>query len=344
MTNEIQEMLALVGNIIPGAEEAHFIDGWVNGNLYLRSDEVSGVLPIPVDIRIKYGMAEYQSALHSTQSQHFLASRQQTRKPVLPIHNDTEREEFRKLVAHHEAFTGKSGPDFDTAVKLWNDIAAGTDGMAYKVRHLCIDCLIEREGLKTYLQLPEHLKAYYNGEWKTQSNIKQTLAMTSAERRSIKKIIRDPRRALAAPPVKDTSLEARSVTSGLLPLPPLPSTSSDTVLYTENSLIATTSTSASHVGIPESNMDSSNTCGHVLSLQDKQKEIGKRLAAKACIDEPPKKKAKRPKQCRKCKYKDQCNGRQNIGLCKNPCKDCGIVQCRGRNTNRPNLPCHLAWD
>ncbi len=75
LTNEVQEMLAYISDVLPGAETAHMLDNWTNINLYLPSNEVSGVLPIPSDVQHKFGMAEYQPSLHSLQLQSFLASR-----------------------------------------------------------------------------------------------------------------------------------------------------------------------------------------------------------------------------------------------------------------------------
>ncbi len=45
--------------------------------------------------------------------------------------------------------------------------------------------------------------------------------------------------------------------------------------------------------------------------QDNQKDSG-RIKPKSLLAP---KKAKQPKQCQKCEYKDKCNGQQNIGLC-----------------------------
>ncbi len=133
LTNSIQEMLALVGDTIPGSESIHSIDGWVNGNLYLPTNEVSGVLPVPLDLRVKYGMAEYQPSLHSKQPQHFSCFTGSIHETILPVHSDCECELFRKLVAENPVFSGTSGPQWDAAAKIWNDIAGAADGIAYKV-------------------------------------------------------------------------------------------------------------------------------------------------------------------------------------------------------------------
>jgi hypothetical protein len=73
--------------------------GWVNGNLYQETKEVAGILPIPDELRSRSGMGSFMKSLHSKQPNHFLASMQGTRKPVLPIHNPEERELFQKLMS-----------------------------------------------------------------------------------------------------------------------------------------------------------------------------------------------------------------------------------------------------
>jgi hypothetical protein len=110
LMNELHEMLVYVHNLVP---ESRLITGWVNGNLYVLSNEVSGVLPIPDHIQVKSGMGEYQSLLHSNQPHHFLASRQGTWKPVLPIHNSNEHNLFQKLVAKNVMF---ASAHWETAV------------------------------------------------------------------------------------------------------------------------------------------------------------------------------------------------------------------------------------
>ena len=55
LTNELQEKLVFLQDILINPP---LITNWVNGNLYQRASEVSGVLPIPVDIQIKSGMSD----------------------------------------------------------------------------------------------------------------------------------------------------------------------------------------------------------------------------------------------------------------------------------------------
>jgi hypothetical protein len=120
-------MLVYVHDLVP---ETCLITGWVNRNLYVPSNEVSGVLPIPYDVWVKSGMPEYQPVLHSNQPHHFLASRQGTRKPLLPIHDSNEHNLFQHLVAQNTIFTSAN---WETAVKIWNGYADQCKEISYKV-------------------------------------------------------------------------------------------------------------------------------------------------------------------------------------------------------------------
>jgi hypothetical protein len=108
--------------------------GWVNTNLYTRTTEVLGILPIPTSIRTETGMAEYQPAADHKQKHHFLAEMQGTRKPVLPVHSPAERNLFRQLMNTSLEFNQPDGPpNWKQAIKLWNRQADMTDGISYKV-------------------------------------------------------------------------------------------------------------------------------------------------------------------------------------------------------------------
>ncbi|KAG6818718.1 hypothetical protein H0H93_002526, partial [Arthromyces matolae] len=195
LINELQEMLAFVQDVMPRAQQ---ISGWVNGNLYKHTTEVFGVLPIPLELQQKTGMSEYQHELHAKHHHSFLASLQGTRKPVLPIHNDDERDVFRNLMANVGSFTCGSGIDWEKLAKLWNGLANEQGKLSYK--------------------LSEHLTTYYNGEWATQSNVKQTLSVTAKNRVPLKKALHDPTRSIEAPQTKETSLKMHAVNKGFVPL------------------------------------------------------------------------------------------------------------------------------
>ncbi len=125
-------MLALTEDIIP---EARQLSGWVNGNLYSRTTEVFGILPIPEDVRIASGMQKYIAGLDSKQRHGFLASKQGARKAVLPLHTAAEYLLFKRLMQDEPAFNQQTGdPDWDCAVVAWNREAERNDEVYYKVR------------------------------------------------------------------------------------------------------------------------------------------------------------------------------------------------------------------
>jgi hypothetical protein len=134
MTNELQELHVYLEEVFSDTPK---ITGWINGNLYVPTAEVAGVLPIPPHVREISGMLAYESSLdsprQSRQPHQFLASLQGTRKPVLPIHSTLEKELFRKLLRDHKAFNASaSGPDWKQAIKVWNRHANDTQGIFYK--------------------------------------------------------------------------------------------------------------------------------------------------------------------------------------------------------------------
>jgi hypothetical protein len=110
------------------------ISGWVNGNLYVPTTEVLGILPIPEDIRRDCAMAPYDPLLHRSQKHYFLAEMQGTRKPILPIHTLAEKQLWRELINGNSAFSPISGePRWSDAVKIWNSKAEEQVNVAYKV-------------------------------------------------------------------------------------------------------------------------------------------------------------------------------------------------------------------
>ncbi|KAJ3725112.1 hypothetical protein C8R42DRAFT_718602 [Lentinula raphanica] len=74
-------------------------------------------------------------------------------------------------------------------------------------------------------------------------------------------------------------------------------------------------------------------------------EIISRLAVQRVEDRvqrPTKKKPRQPRRCKKCDKGEDCNGRLNVRLCPNVCRDCGRKECDGRNSKKPHIPCENA--
>lgn len=133
MINEIQELLELLGDTYQNVPQ---LSGWVNGNLYVPSSEVAGVLPIPLNVREATGMSPYDPTLATQlRSRNFLASMQFTRKPVLPVHSHAERDLFRLLIQEEKSFNPPEGgnPNWKKAVVVWNQHANAKVEISYKV-------------------------------------------------------------------------------------------------------------------------------------------------------------------------------------------------------------------
>ncbi|KAF8078294.1 hypothetical protein FPV67DRAFT_1402915 [Lyophyllum atratum] len=308
ITNALQETLCLVQHHLIDARE---MVGWVNGNLYQPTAEVAGVLPIPNQVQSSLGMATYEPSLHSKQRHFFLASMQRTRKPVLPIHDSQERDLFRDFMTGDSGFNDPvSGPNWERAARLWNDTADTREGISYK--------------------LTEQLKVYYNGDWKRNTNIKQTKSMTADARIPLKQSLRDPRRSSGAPKAPEMAKTLHSVSRGFqVSAQAGPSSSAPPVLLQV----------PPH---PLSNTSSLNMNSSPFSQDTPAFQIARKRALAAALPERPSKKRK-GRTCRKCANED-CPGKKSVSLCRNLCRDCNHQVCRGRNPQRPTRLCHIGWD
>ncbi|KAF6750676.1 hypothetical protein DFP72DRAFT_817488, partial [Ephemerocybe angulata] len=212
ITNRIQEGLAYLDTVLIDPIE---ILGIVNTDLYVRTQERLGILPIPDDVRRASAIGEYNPLdPHARkQEQAYLARIQNTKKAVLPVHTPQEYKLFEELMVSSPAFNSASrGPVWKLAVRVWNEHAELMHGVSYK--------------------LIEHLKTCY-ASFNIGIRIRQTLSTTSTIRRDINKQARDPRRSDAAPRLTDRPLAPTMVTAGLesldipsrhssLPSPPCP--------------------------------------------------------------------------------------------------------------------------
>ncbi|KIK60525.1 hypothetical protein GYMLUDRAFT_261499 [Collybiopsis luxurians FD-317 M1] len=198
LTNDLQEMLLSLKthNLISEIPDGIIPKGWINGNFYLPTAEVTGILPIPEKTQIDCGMQHYNPEFHRSQPQQFVASLQHTRRPVLPIHNKSEEELFRNLITTN--VKGASEPNWENIARAWNDAANSNMDISYK--------------------LIEHFRLYYNGEWKARANVVQTLSQTGGNRKQVKRYIHDSSRTKHLPPALESPLTLHHVPKGLLPL------------------------------------------------------------------------------------------------------------------------------
>ena len=121
-------------------------ESWLNTDFYQRTKEVIGVLPIPSDIQVSYGLSKFVESIHNSDDRSqsakrpdrhlFLARLQGTRKAVLPVNTIAEKKLLQRLIQENDDFRpGSSGhPNWDSAVVVWNQYADTNDGVYYKVR------------------------------------------------------------------------------------------------------------------------------------------------------------------------------------------------------------------
>ncbi|KAJ7760274.1 hypothetical protein DFH07DRAFT_771904 [Mycena maculata] len=298
LTNEIQELLTTLDDILISPK---IMTGWVNGNLYQPTNEVSGVLPIPDDVRFPSAMAPFEPSLDPKQQHRHLASLQGTRKAVLPIHNDAEKKLFKDFMSSgHSSFGNfSSSAQVEKAVRAWN-ARADTDK-------------------DIYYKLPEQLKVYYNGDWKTNSNIKQTKATTADKRGPTLEQIYSPERMKMAPKVPQTAMRVHDAPTGThesLEKPP------SHVSFTG---ISSGSTSASNIAATAFAAGSSRSTANAPVEESmpvhegrSRQEMLQDLAAwrvenilKESEPAPPAKRQKR--SCRKCgKIAGECRGAKEL--------------------------------
>ncbi|KAJ3836718.1 hypothetical protein F5878DRAFT_586170 [Lentinula raphanica] len=288
----------------------------------MSTTEVTGILPIPEKIRRDSGMLEYDGNLHRAQTHWFVASLQGTQRPVLPIHNKREEDLFRDLVLTN---TGSSEPRWDNIVLAWNTTANNEKEVSYKII--------------------EHLRLYYNGEWKSLANIKQTLAQTAEDRKCAKKHVHDPLRTKPLPVALEAPLSLHHVPAGLRSLEstPRPPSASPSTTQTdaENSHLQPfrPSLNPNPISASASSSSSSQDLLAPSSVATVIEQLaGNRVRANATLP-APKPKQRQVRRCKKCTRGESCNGHSNVKLCMNPCRDCGKVECEGRDSKRLNLPC-----
>ncbi|KIK52649.1 hypothetical protein GYMLUDRAFT_179947, partial [Collybiopsis luxurians FD-317 M1] len=329
------------------------------------STEVFGILPIPEALREKSGMVQYNESIHRSQTHWYVASCQQTQRPIFPIYTPHEQELFRKLISSH---TGSSEPPWEQIVRSWNASANQDSMLSYK--------------------LIEHLRLYYNGTWKSVANVKQTYAETAAARKQVKQLIHDERRTQYQPSVLEAPPTLHHVTKGLQEpqlSTLLPNSSAQTVstiaLSPSSSIPAILPTSArlsltpasraspgpSRTSLPTSRPPelsaSSSTMHTMYQLAAQKIQIAAAIPTAQRNKKNPKRcmkcmqmncnaqkiqiaaaiptaqrNKKNPKRCMKCMQMN-CNGRQNRKLCISVCGDCRRFDCQGRNSKYPNRRC-----
>ncbi|XP_006463087.1 hypothetical protein AGABI2DRAFT_152387 [Agaricus bisporus var. bisporus H97] len=323
-------------------EQSIHLNGWVNGDLYVPTKEVIGILPIPDDVRTSSGMVSYRFALNEKQKHSFVARMQNTRRAVLPVHTPAEQQLYQKLMETNTVFSPKSGePQWREAVVIWNQLADGTSD-------------------EVYYKLVEQLKVYH-AKWKALSNVHTQLSRTAETRRPLYRQIHDPRRALMVPPTPTNILQPHQAKSGFA-LPPVitstPEADGQRYFPGMGALNLTQlAPSANNKQLEQLHVigctpsftltptSSSQSPEIILLEQEIAARAQQRMDTrkKQMLSDQGSRKRRKKRTCRKC-GKPDCKGSRAVSDCSNPCQDCGNVNCRGRNTHRPTLPCSQGWE
>ena len=154
-------------------------------------------------------------------------------------------------------------------------------------------------------QLIEHLKAYFNGDWKTQVNVKQTMAITANTRVPLKKTLQDPDRSTTAPLAAESSIQLHSVPKGFRPIDaptfPSPSLPPDVDMQPAshnppNSALIVSSASSSST-LAGSLEDSPGSPVPKSAIEISQ-ILSRKRAAEASTHAQPAKRQRQPRSCR----------------------------------------------
>lgn len=194
-------------------------------------------------------------------------------------------------------------------------------------------------------KFPENLKAYHT-EWERQLNIKESLSLSLPARRPILKAARDPSQANNAPILSNRTLASSIPMSGfdhsiLEMAPDLPTSSPDIPASSSSQslpLAVSTSTQAA---------SSTLTTAPALSQPSMLQRLARGQVAKVVKSMPqPTEKKKRQRCCRKCGLMSPlCIGNKQVIKCTRPCRDCGKVDCQGRNPSKrgDHWKCWDSW-
>lgn len=342
------------------------ITGWVNGNLYTSTNETIGIIPVPPDIRESSGMAEFNPNLDHNRKHHYLASKQGTRKAILPVHTPAEHALFKHFMKTDDAFgTRSKGPIWPQCVQVWNTYADTHEDVYYKVSlggTFVLESTLLIFLIVLIIQLVEQLKTYH-AHWMVTLNVKQSKSLSSTARRPINEAARDPSRSVKAPPVPQKSLQQHPVTTGFNPIPitappsantapaslrasldayPLGSTGPAVLSTASNqSSNSANAESSAHSPIPPSRHNS--ILPQCPAPREVAEEIARQRVAHQLQTSRVPNKIRKSRTCRKC-AQPGCPGSQRVSNCKNRCRDCGKGDCKGRNTKRPDKSCSEGWD
>jgi len=138
VVNLLQEygtVCELRGVITGGPAYTPPAEGWVNGNLYTRTTEEFGIVSVDESLRNQLSMLPFDQGTQMLKKTHhrFLAMKQNTKLPVLPVHSDVERKHFSMLMQDSTLLTASGKVKYIQVAKQWNQAAIERPELFYKV-------------------------------------------------------------------------------------------------------------------------------------------------------------------------------------------------------------------
>jgi hypothetical protein len=215
--------------------------------------------------------------------------------------------------------------------------------MMSRIRYVPVDTLKLYVYLTLNSKLIEQLKVYYT-KWKLLSHIKETLSLSADARKPLSLVIHDPLRSTRAPAIPHNQLRLHHAAKGLLDIPsnsslgnksfPGPSPNNLT-------LVPTTSESVPNmVGTSSGTVPLSTSPSHDNRLQVEL--LARQRVADSVARAKPLEVPRKRRTCCKCAIFG-CPGSQKVSNCRNPCRDCNLVSCQGRNPKRLDRKCVDGW-
>ena len=150
---------------------------------------------------------------------------------------------------------------------------------------------------------------------------------------------------MAAPAVQAQPMRSLTLESGLLDVQGTTAPSGTSELAS-SAMASTPSTSTTTIPVQTLGAlhdSGSHTLQTNLDIRQQAELLAQRRVADSVAKSKPVSAPRKRRTCRKC-AKPECPGSQKVSNCKNPCRDCRTVSCRGRNSKRPEKTCYEGWD
>lgn len=173
-------------------------------------------------------------------------------------------------------------------------------------------------------------------------NVKESLSLTYPARKTLTITLNDPARSAAAPSLPKKSCRPATVAMGLRVPVATPSHTAPVAVAPSLSIPTLPIASTSQVNpqafqTPESAISTTDQLSRERVITDVSRSVPTQPKKKPKSDKP-----REGRTCRRCGIRT-CPGKKSVDSCKNPCRDCGKMDCLGRNPKRPKRTCSTAW-